>query len=137
MKRKSDRCPGDAWFHIMDTQSSDHLRSLFSDAITLETSMLNDRLHGTKAVSRFFDAFTDLCETLTIENEVAGARATYLAWSGAAFGGRPFSGITSMARDDDGKIRHIKVLCEPFSMLLRFSTAMNRRLEDTAPDEQE
>lgn len=137
MKRKSDRRSGDAWFHVMDAQPSDRLRSVFSEAITLETSILNDPLHGAQAVSRFFDVFTDLCETLTIEDEVFGTCSTYLAWNGAAFGGRPFNGITSMTRDDNGKIRRINVLCGPFSMLLRFSSAVTRRLEDNASDEKE
>jgi hypothetical protein len=133
MKRKNDRHAGDAWFHVMDGQSSARLHTVFSEGIALESSVLNDRLDGAQAVSRFFDVFTDLCESLIIEDEAAGTRATYLAWSGAAFGGRPFNGVTSMARDDHGRISHIKVLCEPFSMLLRFSAAVTRRMEDAAP----
>lgn len=135
MKRKSGRRAGDAWFHVMDAQASRPLHSVFSEAIALETSILNDRLHGIQAVSRFFDVFTDLCEALTIEDEAVGASATYLAWNGAAFGGRPFNGVTSLVRGDDGKINDIKLLCEPFSMLLRFSAAVMRRLEDAAPGE--
>jgi hypothetical protein len=135
MNRRDGRHAGDAWFHVMDAHASDHLRSVFSENVELQTSMLNERLLGSQAVSAFFDVFTDLCETLHIQDEAESFRTTYLAWDGVAFSGRPFTGVTSMMRDEDGKISDIKVLCAPFSMLLRFSAAISPRLEPYLPGE--
>ncbi|WP_157956528.1 hypothetical protein [Dyella sp. C11] len=118
----------------MDAQNAERLRTVFSDTVLLDTSMLSDRLHGAPAVGAFFDAFTELCETLTIQDEAEGSATSYLVWSGAAFNGRLFDGVTSLARDERGQIHHIRVLCEPFSMLLRFSAALTPRLQSYLPN---
>ncbi|WP_445143353.1 hypothetical protein [Dyella sp. Tek66A03] len=134
MKREMGRNAGDAWFHVMDAKDSGRLRSVFSDTVQLDTSMLSDRLHGAPAVGAFFDAFTELCETLTIQDETEGDMATYLAWHGVAFSGRSFDGIMSLTRDEHGHIHRINLLCEPFGMLLRFSAALTPRLQSYLPN---
>jgi hypothetical protein len=118
----------------MDAKNTERLRSVFSDGVHLDTSMLSDRLHGVPAVGAFFDAFTELCETLTILDEAESSATSYLAWNGLAFNGRSFDGITSLERDEHGQIHHVRVLCEPFSMLLRFSAALSPRLKIYLPN---
>lgn len=102
---------------------------VLADDVVLEASVLRRPIEGRDHAILVMETATETYESLVFTHEASDGRHSYLEWEATAFGGMALDGVTSLTRDDDGRIVRAAIHCRPLGAALRFSEELRERLE--------
>jgi hypothetical protein len=102
---------------------------VLADDVVLEASVLRRPIEGRDHVILVMETATETYESLVFTHEASDGRHSYLEWEGTAFGGMALDGVTTLTRDEDGRIVRAAIHYRPLGAALRFSEELRDRLE--------
>ncbi|PKW00004.1 pimeloyl-ACP methyl ester carboxylesterase [Amycolatopsis echigonensis] len=131
-KRAVAEFPADAgqgWTQAFADKTADGFAQTFAAGAVLEASALNRPAEGRDLVTLILATASGIYESLAFTHEASHGSRTYLEWEATALGGVKLSGITVLAKNEDGKIEHAAIHHRPLGALQKFSGELRRRLD--------
>jgi hypothetical protein len=102
---------------------------VLADDVVLEASVLRRPIEGRDHVTLVMETATEAYESLVFTHKASDGRHSFLEWEGTAFGGMALDGVTTLIRDDDGRIVRAAIHYRPLGAALRFSEELRDRLD--------
>ncbi|MFJ9543819.1 alpha/beta fold hydrolase [Streptomyces sp. NPDC101225] len=124
-----------SWRSGFSEMSTSAFAEGFAEDVVLEASVLVRPIVGRALVAPTLATASGIYESLEFTAQTTDVSTTYLQWAAVAFGGLPFSGITILEKNTDGKVVRAAIHHRPLGAVLRFSAELRDRLNGIVPAE--
>lgn len=118
------------WTGAFAQKSQKSFGMTFADDVVLNTTVLSLPVVGRDRVQAVMSVASKLYEKLEFVDQVSSGRRTWLEWQAVAFGGKKFSGVTVLTRNEKGEIIEASVHHRPRWAALMFGEELRIRLPE-------
>lgn len=118
------------WTGAFAQKSQKSFGMAFADDVVLHSTALSLPVVGRERVQAVMGAASKLYEKLEFVDQVTSGRRTWLEWHAVAFGGKKFSGVTVLTRNEKGEIIEASVHHRPRWAALMFGEELRTRLPE-------
>ncbi|GAA4701521.1 hypothetical protein GCM10023215_45570 [Pseudonocardia yuanmonensis] len=124
----ADGVEAQGWTTAFEKKTASAFGEAFAPGVRLRATTLYRPVEGAEAVQQVMAAASSIYESLTFTQQATEGRREYLEWEATAFGGTSISGVTVLAKDDEGRIAEIAIHHRPLQAALTFSAALGEKL---------
>ncbi len=118
------------WTGAFAEKSEKGFSMTFADDVVLHTTVFSLPIVGRERVQAVMGAASKIYEKLEFVDQASSGRRTWLEWRAVAHGGKEFSGVTILTRNDKGEIVEASIHHRPRWAALMFGEELRRRLPD-------
>ena len=119
----------ESWTGAFAAKSEEAFGEAFADDVVLEAAALLVPVKGRSDVQTVMSTASNYYKDLRFTHEATNGLRTYVEWEATGASGVKFSGVTVLARNEEGRIQHISISHRPLAAILEFSGEMNRRTQ--------
>jgi hypothetical protein len=119
----------ESWTGAFAAKSEEAFGGAFADDVVLEAAALLVPVTGRADVQTVMATASNYYKDLRFTHEAANGHRTYVEREATGASGVEFSGVTVLARNEEGLIQHISISHRPLAAILEFSGEMNRRTQ--------
>ncbi|MCY1225327.1 hypothetical protein D9M68_103530 [compost metagenome] len=116
------------WTGAFAQKSEKSFGMTFADDVVLHASALSQPVVGREHVQAVMSTASKLYEKLEFVDQASNGRRTWLEWKAVALGGKEFSGVTVLTRNDKGEIVEASIHHRPRWAAMMFGDELHKRL---------
>lgn len=118
-----------SWNGAFAAKSKEAFGETLTEDVVLEGAALMVPVKGRSDVQTVMSTAKEYYKALRFTHEATSGPRTYMEWEATGASGVEFSGVTVLARNEEGLIEHISISHRPLAAILEFSGEMNRRTQ--------
>ena len=118
------------WTGAFAEKSEKSFGMTFADDVVLHASALSKPVVGREHVQAVMSTASKIYEKLEFVDQVTNGKRTWLEWKAVALGGKEFSGVTVLTRNDKGEIVEVSIHHRPRWAAMMFGEELHEKLPE-------